>query len=190
MKELWTDGSAMPNPGVGGFAVIERGVPVALGRENPSTNIRMEGLALIAAMEYAGDEECKIYTDSQFWVNVVTKWAEGWKQRGWRKSSEGEIVNLDIVKRLYELYERGGVELVWVRGHMGTEMNELADEWANRARRGMTVERAKAQEIFEEGETEGCAVKEEDEKAGCGCGCGNCKCAVGKCGCGKKGGTE
>jgi ribonuclease HI len=28
------------------------------------------------------------------------------------------------------------VNLVWVRGHVGTELNEMADEWANKARLG------------------------------------------------------
>ena len=41
MKKLWTDGSASPNPGPGGFAVICDGKPVRLGREDNSTNIRM-----------------------------------------------------------------------------------------------------------------------------------------------------
>lgn len=142
MRVLWTDGSASPNPGPGGFAVIENGKPVRLGRENPSTNIRMEGLALCAAMEIATAEgesgEFEVRTDSEFWVNVITKWAPGWKARGWKKSSKGEIQNLEIVQRVTELYEKtaGRVKLIWVRGHAGTEMNELADEWANRARAG------------------------------------------------------
>ena len=57
MKILWTDGSASPNPGPGGFAVIENGKPVVLGNETESTNIRMEGLAMIAPMENADAEE-------------------------------------------------------------------------------------------------------------------------------------
>ena len=143
MKVLWTDGSASPNPGPGGFAVIEDGKPVVLGCEKDSTNIRMEGKAMIAAMKYAGEEGCEIHSDSEFWINVLTKWASGWKAKGWKKS-KGEIKNLDIVQELYGLYEelmrKGKVKLVWVRGHVGTEMNELADEWANRARRGETLE--------------------------------------------------
>ena len=139
MKILWTDGSASPNPGPGGFAVIEDGQPVVLGRDDDTTNIRMEGRALIAAMEYAGGEECEIHTDSEFWVNVATKWAPGWRAKGWRKASKGEIMNLDLVKKVDELYSRGGVKLVWVRGHVGTEQNELADEWANKAREGATL---------------------------------------------------
>lgn len=140
MKILWTDGSASPNPGPGGFAVIEEksgevARPVALGAEPRTTNIRMEGKALIAAMRYAGEGGCEIHTDSEFWINVLTKWADGWRARGWRKTG-GEIQNLDIVKELYELYHKFPVELVWTRGHVGTRLNEMADEWANKAREG------------------------------------------------------
>ena len=142
MKILWTDGSAEPNPGPGGWAVIEqtderglRGEPVALGNAPKTTNIRMEGEALKVAMKYADGEECEIHTDSEFWVNVITKWSPSWKTRGWTKKS-GPIKNLDLVIELYELYEDGLVELIWVRGHVGTKLNEMADEWANRARMG------------------------------------------------------
>ncbi len=139
MKILWTDGSADPNPGPGGFSVIEqkdgKGAPVVLGAEEQSTNIRMEGKAIIAAIKYAGDEGCEIHTDSQFWINVITKWAEGWKRRGWRKA-DGEVKNLDIVKEVYELYNKYDVDLVWVKGHAFIKYNEMADQWAKRARRG------------------------------------------------------
>lgn len=139
MKILWTDGSAEPNPGPGGFAVIEvksdGGKPVTLGSEEDSTNIRMEGKALIAAIEYAGDEGCEIYTDSEFWINVLTKWAPAWEVRGWKKKS-GPIKNLDIVQELWKLYNNYPVKLNWVKGHVGTKYNEMADEWANKARLG------------------------------------------------------
>lgn len=141
-KILWTDGSAEPNPGLGGFAVIEESDagarPVVLGRELDTTNIRMEGLALISAIKYANGEECEIHTDSEFWVNVLTKWAPGWKASGWKKKT-GPIKNLDIVQELYELYSGNSVELIWVRGHVGTSLNEMADEWANKAREGAKV---------------------------------------------------
>ena len=139
MKILWTDGSASPNPGPGGYAVLEvnddKAVPVALGREKDTTNIRMEGCAMIAAIKYAGEEGCEIYSDSEFWINVLTKWAPTWQANGWKKKT-GLIKNLDLVQELYELYCSHDVKLVWVRGHVGMEFNELADEWANRARKG------------------------------------------------------
>lgn len=142
MKVLWTDGSAEPNPGKGGFAVIEvvgeEGRPVVLGLEEDSTNIRMEGNALIAAIKYAGEEGCEIHTDSEFWINVLTKWAPTWQKNGWKKKT-GPIKNLEIVQELFDLYRKYPVKLVWVRGHVGTKFNEMADEWANRARMGEKV---------------------------------------------------
>lgn len=138
MRILFTDGSASPNPGPGGYAVIEAGKPVALGGEKETTNIRMEGKALIAALDYLKGDQAEIYTDSEFWINVITKWAPGWEARGWTKKG-GEIKNLDIVKEVYAAYQLGQTELIWVRGHVGHEGNELADEWANKARGGARV---------------------------------------------------
>lgn len=139
MKILWTDGSASPNPGPGGYAVIEvvdgGAKPVVLGRDMDTTNIRMEGSAMIAAIKYAGEEGCEIHSDSEFWINVLTKWAPTWQKNGWTKKT-GPIKNLDLVQELYELYCTYDVKLVWVRGHVGTENNELADTWANKAREG------------------------------------------------------
>lgn len=135
MRIFYTDGSASPNPGPGGYAVIENSQPVALGSEDGNTtNIRMEGRALITAMSLAGNEPCEIHTDSEFWINVITKWAPGWEAKGWTK--KGGIKNLDLVQEAYQLYGNSRATLVWVRGHVGHEGNELADEWANKARVG------------------------------------------------------
>jgi ribonuclease HI len=139
MLKLYTDGSCSPNPGPGGFSVIENNTPVALGRDSDSTNIRMEGLALIEAIKYADGRECEIHTDSEFWINVVTKWAPGWKEKGWKKSTKGEIQNLDIVKELFELHRNSNSKLIWVKAHNGHDGNELADEWANKARKGSEI---------------------------------------------------
>ena len=135
----YTDGSASPNPGPGGFAVIKNLTPHILGSEDGlTTNIRMEGMALVAALKDADGQPCEIYTDSEFWINVVTKWAVGWQAKGWVKKG-GEIKNLDIVQELFELYTNSNVDLKWVRGHEGDEGNELADEWANKAREGVRL---------------------------------------------------
>lgn len=136
---FYTDGSANPNPGPGGFAVIENDQPVALGgEEGSSTNIRMEGMALIAAMKLSDGQPCVIYTDSEFWINVITKWAPGWYAKGWKKKN-GEIKNLDLVKEAFDIYQKSEAELQWVRGHQGNHGNELADQWANKAREGSRI---------------------------------------------------
>jgi len=129
----YTDGSCSPNPGPGGFAVIRDMQPLIVGHDLQSTNIRMEGSALIAAMKDAAGSECVIYTDSEFWINVITKWAPGWAAKDWKKKG-GEIKNLDLVQEAYAVYGQSKATLTWVRGHEGDAGNELADEWANKAR--------------------------------------------------------
>lgn len=134
MITYYTDGSASPNPGPGGFAVIKDLKPHLLGSEEGSTtNIRMEGKAILAALKDAKGEHCEIFTDSEFWINVITKWAPGWEANGWKKKG-GEIKNLDIVQEVYPIYQEANATLTWVRGHEGDIGNELADKWANKAR--------------------------------------------------------
>ncbi|MBQ9029434.1 ribonuclease HI [Candidatus Saccharibacteria bacterium] len=154
MITMWTDGSASPNPGPGGFAVLSStGEPLALGSARQTSNIKMEASALIAAMEYASGQPCEIYTDSEFWINVLTKWAPKWEKNGWHKkplpknrdgslnispeeaeSIPSDIKNLDLVKKAYSLYQAGNTALIFTRGHVGTKLNEAADKWANKAR--------------------------------------------------------
>jgi len=145
MISYFTDGSASPNPGPGGFAVIKNGAPYLIGSEPANseilrantTNIRMEGLAILAALTDVNGKECTITTDSEFWINVLTKWAPTWEKNGWQK--KGGIKNLDIVQPLFEKYKGSQAKLIWTRGHVGTELNELADKWANEARRRKVV---------------------------------------------------
>jgi ribonuclease HI len=104
----------------------------------------MEGEAMAAAMSAFSSVE--IHSDSEFWINVLTKWAPGWEKNGWKKKT-GPIKNLELVKRLYSLYTTNEVKLIWVRGHVGTELNEMADEWANNARENKTFDNLTILEI-------------------------------------------
>ena len=132
MAVYYTDGSCSPNPGPGGFAVIRDMQPLIVGHDLQSTNIRMEGSALIAAMKDAAGSECVIYTDSEFWINVITKWAPGWAAKDWKKKG-GEIKNLDLVQEAYAVYGQSKATLTWVRGHEGHVQNEYADHLATEA---------------------------------------------------------
>jgi len=137
MKTFYTDGSADPNPGPGGWAIIDASTEdtIMTGAEPHTTNIRMEGTAIREAIKLAAmaNEPVEIYTDSEFWINVLTKWAPSWERNGWKKK-QGEIKNLDLVQELYDLYQNHDVELHWVKGHAFIELNELADIAARSAR--------------------------------------------------------
>ena len=133
MINYYTDGSCSPNPGPGGFAAVKNTELVIVGHEDMTTNIRMEAKAIEAALRNADGQECQIYTDSEFWVNTITKWGHSWKANGWVKK-RGDIKNLDLVKEVFELFHNSKAKLIWVRGHVGNIENEVADDWANKAR--------------------------------------------------------
>jgi ribonuclease HI len=126
--DVWTDGACMPNPGRGGWAFCTPGGIQGSGAENPTTNQRMEMRAVIEALRrFDGASSIRVFTDSQFVINVCTKWRTNWKKRGWKKADGQPVKNPDLVLRLDELCEANRVTFQWVKGHDGDPMNELAD---------------------------------------------------------------
>ncbi|MEO5627923.1 MAG: ribonuclease H [Candidatus Saccharimonadales bacterium] len=139
MITYYTDGSCSPNPGPGGYAVIKDMKPAKLGGEFETTNIRMEGHAIIEALKDANGEACQIYSDSELWIKIITIWSKAWEANGWQK--KGGIKNLDLVQEVVPLYKKSQAELVWVRGHNNDPGNELADHWANEARKQLLAKK-------------------------------------------------
>ncbi|MGA8038607.1 MAG: ribonuclease H [Acidimicrobiia bacterium] len=138
---VFTDGASEGNPGPGGWGAVHVVAgeirDEARGSEDHTTNNKMELTAMVAGLKMLStDAQIPVYTDSQLVVNIITKWADGWKTRGWTKKSTGPIANLELVKEAHALYKaRPGVELVWIRAHSGSRWNEYADSLATSYRR-------------------------------------------------------
>lgn len=138
---VFTDGSSQGNPGPGGWgAVYVRDgeiIDSAYGSEEHATNNRMELMAIIAGLGMLTPESTiDVYTDSQLVVNILTKWAEGWKAKGWKKKSSGPIANLELVQEAYALTkQRPRVGIRWIKAHIGNRWNEYADSLATAYRR-------------------------------------------------------
>ncbi len=138
---VFTDGATEGNPGPGGWGAVlvvdDEVVAQDYGSDAHTTNNRMELTALIAGLEMVPpNTEVSLYTDSQLIVNIVTKWAEGWKAKGWKKKSPGPIANLELVKTAYELArQRPEVTIRWIKAHNGDKWNEYADSLATAYRR-------------------------------------------------------
>jgi ribonuclease HI len=135
---VFTDGSATPNPGIGGWAAVyvidDTVIAEISGGVAATTNNRME---LTAIQEGIGlvpvGTPATIYSDSQLAVRTLTEWAAGWKSRGWRRA-KGPVENLDLVEPLYEsLLVRPELEVRWIRAHVGHRWNEYADRLASAA---------------------------------------------------------
>jgi ribonuclease HI len=133
---VFTDGSANPNPGPGGWGAVYvvdgQIVAEANGAAPDTTNNRMELQALLAALDLVPDgTPATIYTDSNLAVKTLTEWAAGWKAKGWRRKT-GPVENLDLVQPLYEaLLERPELTVRWIKAHAGNRWNEYADSLAS-----------------------------------------------------------
>ena len=132
---VFTDGSAMPNPGPGGWGAVYvvDGDVVAQehGHEPDTTNNRMELRAIIEGIRLVPQGRgAVLHTDSRLAVDTLTQWAAGWERRGWKRRT-GPVENLDLVKEAYALVtERPEIELRWVKAHAGNRWNEYADALA------------------------------------------------------------
>lgn len=135
---IYTDGSCSPNPGPGGYAAVIRldnGPDIELtGREDATTNNRMELMAPIAALEWlTAGSTAYIYTDSQYVRTGITAWLAVWKTKGWRTAAGKPVKNIDLWKRLDAATARHTIHWRWIKGHAGHPGNERADELARRA---------------------------------------------------------
>ena len=135
--EIFTDGACSGNPGPGGwgailrFGVVERELA---GGEPVTTNNRMELMAAIAGLE-ALKRPCRVrlYTDSQYLRDGITRWLPAWKARGWRTAAKAAVKNIDLWQRLEAAAAPHQVDWHWVRGHAGHPENERADALARGA---------------------------------------------------------
>jgi len=136
---VFTDGSAVPNPGEGGWGAVYvvEGEIIAecCGYGGQTTNNRMELMALIKAVDLVPvGTATHVYSDSNLAVRTINEWAAGWEKRGWKRKS-GRVENVDLVKSAYLAYKaRPELTLVWIKAHVGFTWNEYADELANRGR--------------------------------------------------------
>jgi ribonuclease HI len=140
-RRVWTDGACSGNPGPGGWAwasdTSRAPGTYASGREDPSTNQRMEIRAALEAV-LAHEGPLLVLSDSTYVVNCFRDlWWQGWLDRGWTTSARKPVANRDLWEPLVGLCaERGDVAFGWVKGHSGDVMNDLVDALAVAACRG------------------------------------------------------
>ncbi|MDD5401123.1 MAG: ribonuclease HI [Sulfurimonas sp.] len=133
---LFCDGSALGNPGPGGYAAIlrfgdkEREI---CGGEIHTTNNRMELLAVIEGLR-ALKEPCDvdIISDSSYVVKGINEWLEGWIKRDFKK-----VKNPDLWEEYLEVSKSHQINAIWVRGHDGHVENERCDVLAKQEAQNM-----------------------------------------------------
>lgn len=141
---IYTDGSAHPNPGPGGFGVV-----VLDNNENllytyskqcagPVTNNEMELKAILYSFLNYGitinDWNINapiVYSDSNYCVQTFNDWMFKWANNNWIKSDKKVPENLELIQAYYNWYQKGHrIDLRKIKGHNGHLGNELADKLA------------------------------------------------------------
>lgn len=140
---VYSDGACRGNPGPGSWAFVAQApdgsvLQKASGVSELTTNNKMELQGAIEGLTFLEDYPQKFkkvvfHTDSKYVVDGITKWVNGWKARGWRKADKKVPENVELWKRLDELYGMFNVQFVWVKGHSGHPQNEMCDRMANEA---------------------------------------------------------
>ena len=129
---VYTDGSCLGNPGPGGWAWAVPGGRYASGAESPTTNQRMEIMAVLRALEVLAGP-VSVVSDSAYVVNCFRdRWWEGWRRRGWRNASGKPVANRDLWEPLLSIALDQGrtVRFAKVKGHSGDPMNDWVDQLA------------------------------------------------------------
>lgn len=135
---LYCDGGADPNPGKAGSGLamysgnellaLYYGMYTAAGTNNTAELHALHQALVLSEEILRKGKSVEILADSTYAINCITKWATGWKKKGWKKS-DGPIKNVEMIQTIHTVYLRlaDQVQIEYVKAHAGTEGNELAD---------------------------------------------------------------
>ena len=130
---IYTDGSAIGNPGPGGYGVImewvnKKYIKEFSGGYQMTTNNRMELLAVILALESLKIEpmEVMVFSDSKYVIeSVEKKWVFNWQKKQFKGKK-----NHDLWQRYLLIHSKHRVRFQWVKGHNKHPQNERCDSLA------------------------------------------------------------
>ena len=138
---IYCDGACSGNQSktnVGGWGVVMKyrnHLKELWGGERNTTNQRMELTSCIRALEEIKSKEkpIEIYSDSAYMINAMNdRWFDRWRRNGWKNAKKQPVENKDLWLRLLEVIDGLDVKFKKVRGHTGVELNERADELAQK----------------------------------------------------------
>jgi ribonuclease HI len=135
MTSIFTDGSCLGNPGVGGWAsIIEKSsgsYKIVCGNERTMTTAnRMELKAVLEGLKASPkDEKIFVFSDSAYIVNSIQKkYYLRWLSNGFVASSgQQKIKNRDLWTPVIKLIMKYTIKFFKVPSHSNVKLNEMAD---------------------------------------------------------------
>lgn len=90
-------------------------------------------VALNSIQLWYKQEECIIYSDSAYCVNICNQWIYNWAKNNWVRGKNEEIKNLDIIQEIYKYINVDFPNFIIKKcaGHSNIIGNELADALAS-----------------------------------------------------------
>lgn len=74
-----------------------------------------------------------LYSDSEYSINCISKWAPAWERNGWQKKggkkADRDIKNVELIKKLYKTYTSQRIKFVHVNSHLKEPSNRNSVEW-------------------------------------------------------------
>jgi ribonuclease HI len=145
----YCDGSSLANPGgpgATGFVVLDRARPAlrfgatrfTVDGPHAVTNNRMELRAVLEALDgLPAGESVEVVSDSRYVVDALSRWIHGWRRKGWKTAAGEAVLNRDLIEAADARVRELVVSWTWVRGHDGHPANEIVDQLAQSAARGV-----------------------------------------------------
>ena len=142
---IFTDGSAIGNPGPGGWGVV-----AIQGKERremsgaqPWTTIsEMELVAAVQALRSVeGRARIELYSDSEHLIYGMRAFVSRWQRQGWRNRRGTQLQHRELWTELIELNANLSIRWMWIKGHSGHRDQTRADELAYQAARYLYVQR-------------------------------------------------
>ena len=146
---VYTDGSCFNNGRKGALAGIGAYFPsnikynISEPLSGKQTNQCAELTAIlttlkkIASTPELSTKKVLIKTDSEYSINVITKWIPSWRAKNWSKKNGNQISNLNLIVKLDQEIQNmrkrvgnGSLKLEHVYGHSNDFGNDMADKLA------------------------------------------------------------
>ena len=143
---VFTDGSSINNGSrtkkhYGGIGIYIENTNEEISEtlEGKITNNIAELKACIRAINHIksksvyNNKKIRLYSDSEYVINSITKWAINWQKNNWkkydkRKKQKVDIKNKDLIIELYGLYKMFAIEFIHVKAHKLQPNNDEASK--------------------------------------------------------------
>ena len=140
---IFTDGSAIGNPGPGGWGVVLMQGPKRWELSGASlwtTISEMELAAAIQALRTLPDRaQIELHSDSEYLIYGMRTFVLRWQRQGWRNRRGTRLRYRQLWAELLSLDARLRIRWIWLRGHNGHRDQARADALAYQAARALWV---------------------------------------------------